>query len=330
MDIRELINRIKETLATHSLGRTGEYARWIWQDGEGTRELGVNEYGCADAANILYTIGELPSDSAEREAWINTLSSLQDRETGLFEEATHHFIHTTAHCAAALELFDAKPKYPMTDLLKYTDKDELYALLEGLDWSVDPWSQSHRGAGIYAALVLGGHVDKAWEDAYFLWLWNNADPETGFWKKGADPKPIPYFAMAGGFHYTFNHEYAKRPLPYPDKMIDSCIEMYEKGNLPPTFGKTTGFIEMDWVYCITRAMRQTPHRFAECKALLSEFAKFHIEELYSLDHKTHDRFNDLHMLFGTTCVLAELQSALPGEIISERPLRLVLDRRPFI
>ena len=41
MDIRELINRIKETLATHSLGRTGEYARWIWQDGKGTRDVTV-------------------------------------------------------------------------------------------------------------------------------------------------------------------------------------------------------------------------------------------------------------------------------------------------
>ena len=39
---------------------------------------------------------------------------------------------------------------------------------------------------------------------------------------------------------------------------------------------------------------------------------------------------DLHMLFGSVCALAELQSALPGMIITEKPLRLVLDRRPFI
>ena len=41
-------------------------------------------------------------------------------------------------------------------------------------------------------------------------------------------------------------------------------------------------------------------------------------------------FNDLHCLFGSTCCLAELQSALPGKLISSKPLRLVLDRRPFI
>lgn len=41
-------------------------------------------------------------------------------------------------------------------------------------------------------------------------------------------------------------------------------------------------------------------------------------------------FFGLHMLFGSVCALAELQTALPGKIITEKPLRLVLDRRPFV
>ena len=50
----------------------------------------------------------------------------------------------------------------------------------------------------------------------------------------------------------------------------------------------------------------------------------------TVDHTTDDRFNDLHMLFGAVCALAELQSALPGEVRTTVPLKLVLDRRPFI
>ena len=46
--------------------------------------------------------------------------------------------------------------------------------------------------------------------------------------------------------------------------------------------------------------------------------------------EVHDGFNDLHMLFGSVCALAELQLALPGIIVTEKPLKLVLDRRPFI
>ena len=46
--------------------------------------------------------------------------------------------------------------------------------------------------------------------------------------------------------------------------------------------------------------------------------------------ETHAGLNDMHTLFGCICALAELQSFLPGEIVSDVPLKLVLDRRPFI
>ena len=52
--------------------------------------------------------------------------------------------------------------------------------------------------------------------------------------------------------------------------------------------------------------------------------------MFQLDYEKDAGFNDLHALFGSVCCMAELQSALPGKIISAKPLRLVLDRRPFI
>ena len=36
------------------------------------------------------------------------------------------------------------------------------------------------------------------------------------------------------------------------------------------------------------------------------------------------------LLFGYLCAFAELQQALPGSCVTDRPLKLVLDRRPFI
>ena len=55
-----------------------------------------------------------------------------------------------------------------------------------------------------------------------------------------------------------------------------------------------------------------------------------IEFLLSLDPRADDALNDLHLLFGTLCAMAELQQALPGFVRTRRPLKLVLDRRPFI
>ncbi len=345
LDIRKIIRAIADTVASHELLTPGEYCRWLTQNEKGNRELGINEYGCADAANILYTINEFNFDAEERAAKIRALQGMQNKETGMFTEATHHTIHTTAHCAAALQLFDVTPLYPLTYLHQFMQKDALYKFLEEeVDWS-NPWPQSHKGAGIYAALVCADEITEDFSRAYFDWFYENADSKTGFWKTGyAEKAPLisasspeargrddMLFAyMAGGFHYMFNHEYAKMPLRYPERVIDSCIAMYKNDAIRADFGKCIGFLEIDWVYCMNRASRQTAYRRDEVVALLKEFAEAYIAYLNSLDYENDDGFNDLHMLFGTTCALAELQAALPGYIISEKPLRLVLDRRPFI
>ena len=345
LDIRPIISAMAATVKSHELKDIpGAYCRWLWQNAKADRELGINEYGCADAINILYTINEFYCDDETRKARISALQSLQNGESGMFTERTHHTIHTTAHCAAALELFEARPLYPLYGLHKYFDKEELYALLDGLDWN-DPWPQSHQGAGVYAALVNSGEVTEDFQSNYFAWFYENADPETGFWKKGyasdapyADVShpngrgvPDAIFAyMAGGFHYIFNHEYAKMPMRYPEKIIDTCIDMYKNGGIRKNFGKAVDFLEVDWVYCMTRASRQTAHRNAEVRALVYEFACNYVEYLLGLDFKTNDAFNDLHLLFGCACCLAELQQFMPGTIVTEKPLKLVLDRRPFI
>ena len=332
-NIDELISRIKATVENHRLEQEGAYARWLWQDEKNSRELGINEYGCADAINLLYTINEFPRDFKSRENLIKVLQSLQDPETGLFKEKTHHFIHTTAHCTAALELLDARPLYSFRGLEEYKSVEGLIQLLEGLNWEKSPWAGSHQGAGIYAALKLNEEIDSQWEKAYFDWLWENADRQWGFWKKGiiGCPETAPmYYYLAGGFHYMFNLEYAKQPLRYPEKIIDTCLALYDNNQIKSNFGQGIGFIDVDWIYTITRPLRQSGYRREDCITVLRKFAGEYLDWMYDIDYKSHDGFNDLHLLFGTSCALAELQTALPGEIQTTKPLRLVLDRRPFI
>lgn len=299
-----------------------------------------NPYGCADAANILYTIGAFPQDPQERAEAVRILAAMQDAESGLFIEDTtdplyqtihvHDPVHTTAHCMAALELFDAQPLYPAY-ALEYTLQPEGFnQFMEGIDFRGNPWSGSHRPAGLYVAINLGGSEAEEFNKRYFEWMWENADPETGLWRIGCQDGTRPLWEhMAGSFHYLFNHEYAHMPLRYPDKLIDSCIHMYR--NVPrPSFGRMVGFMEIDWIYCMTRAMQQTPHRFYEAKACLEEFAASFIAYLEGEDWENHPGLNDLHTLFGAVCALAELQRALRGKLYSKKPLKLVLDRRPFI
>ena len=53
VDITPIVDHIRETVQSHRLG-AGSYARWLWQDKKNSRNLGEDEYGCADAMNILY------------------------------------------------------------------------------------------------------------------------------------------------------------------------------------------------------------------------------------------------------------------------------------
>ena len=124
LNIQPIIEGIRATVKSHEIeGRPGEYRRWIWQNEKGTRNLGKNEYGCADAMNLLYTINDFYCDEETRRARIAALQSMQDPETGLFHEATHHPYHTVAHCTGALQLFDVKPLYPITAFKKYLDSN---------------------------------------------------------------------------------------------------------------------------------------------------------------------------------------------------------------
>ena len=210
--------------------------------------------------------------------------------------------------------------------------EKLYELLEGLDWCGTPWPMSHRGAGIYTIGVLTDSVSLAWQRDYFKWVYDNSDPKYGLSKAGtidSGTAPICHH-LYGWFHYMFNMDYARRPLRYPEKLIDSCLKMYAENLLTDKFANEIGFMEIDWVFAINRASHQSKHRFDEVKAQLRDFASRFIPYMKSLDYETHDGVNDLHMLFGALCALAELQRALPGEIESTTPLRLVLDRRPFI
>ena len=326
IDLRSFVDQAEALVAQCRLDTPGRYRRHA---AEAQGEL--NPYGCADAANILYTIGRFPREPQERAGWVAVLQSMQDPATGLYHEDTHHPIHTTAHCLAALELFDALPLHRLSGLL---DLGPPGPFLDGLNWAGDPWRASHQGAGIYAALAVADALPPGWAAAYFGWLWDEADPDTGLWRRGRTgavthtgvTSRMPH--LAGTFHYLFNQEYAHQPLHYPQRLVDTCLEIRAEGVYP--LARRVGFAEIDWVYCLNRALRQSHHRAAECRAALTAFAQDYTGFLLGLDPVTDPGLGDLHQLFGVLCALAELQQALPGLLVTERPLRLVLDRRPFI
>jgi hypothetical protein len=332
IDLSALVTRFESAVRACATGTPGGYRRWT-RPGPG-RSLEPNPYGCADVANLLYTLARFPADAGERVASVATLQSFQDPLSGFFREPSHHEIHVTAHCVAALELFEASPAHALKGLAALDEPGALEAFLDGLAWREDPWLASHRGAGIYAARLLAGEASSNWQDRYFAWLDAACDPATGLWRRGELDPPYRWGAsrfphLAGTFHYLFNYEHARRPHPYPAALVDTCLSIFEAGDEWP-LGRAVSFAEVDWVYCLSRARRQTEHRTQDGDLALRAFATDYVAFLTRLDWDADDGGSDLHRVFGAACALAELQRGVPGLLHAPQPLRLVLDRRPFI
>jgi hypothetical protein len=323
LDFQFVIDRAWQAVKEREL-RPGEYCRFLPEENSVP-----NEYGCADAANILYSIGKIERCPERRLAAVKALQAMQDPETGLFQEETHHPLHTTAHCLAALELFDAGAFYPVKAVQQYSDPEKF---LDALAWESDPWNESHKGAGLFSILALTGMLTLEWQEKYFANLDRNADPENGVSRKNAARSGKAELAahMAGNFHYFFCYHHARHPFPYPEKAIDSCIRLYQERRLFGNFGEKFTFLEVDWVFTLLRCSRQTPHRFEDVRSNLRDFAVKYHKFLTETNWNNAIGGNDLHAIFGMITAVAELQLALPGEIITEIPLKNVLDRRPFI
>lgn len=332
-DLHSLLHRIRSIVDSHAVGPPGLYRRWRNDALAGASDLRPNPYGTADAANLLYSLGDWPRPAKERAGFVEALSRWQDPESGLFHEATHHSFHTTAHCIGALELFDARPRHRLAALTHLEGDAALETFLGELDWRDDPWLASHQGAGVFAARVTAGEASSDFQARYFAWLSRESDPDTGLWRRGCVEPPFAWGDnrfphLAGTFHYLFNYEWARQPLPYAEALVDTCLSLLETREYP--LGASLGFAEIDWVYCLGRALAKSHHRPGEAEAALRSFADEYRETLESMDWDTNDGANDLHNVFGAVCALAELQRLLPGELRSAVPLRLVLDRRPFI
>lgn len=329
-DLSGFIDFLRPWLARYQLAGTGIYTRHLHKAGYDSSR--PDAYGSADAANILYMIGALPADGSVRDDWIAALRSFQDPDTGIFVDECHSDTHTTAQVIGALELFDARPLHPLTFLDPVRSPDAVAGFLDQLDWG-HPWPSSHDGAGAAAALAITGAVGPSWFDAYFGWLDGEADPDTGLWRRGAmlavDEWPGLFSNLGGAFHYHFNYDYFRRPWPYPDRVISTCLELLHDS--AGTFSTTdVGFKEIDLIYCLSRARRQTDILFKEAGQALTLLADRTAALLSDPAYLESRAFDDVHTSFGAVCALAELQRAVPGSIRTPVPLRLVLDRRPFI
>lgn len=324
-DLREFVRWITAELepSVHLPGGAGHYAR---EPGKTTVEL----YGVSDMACILYSIGALRPTERERAEWAEAFQSLQNPDTGwlLEKEPSHTPLHNTAFALGAMELLNLTPKLPVKMGPEYADPA---AFLETLDWKTAVYTESHKGVGFAAIHALVPELrTAAWFQKYFAKCDSLFDPHNGL--MGRDkPATGDSDQIGGTFHYSFMYTNFNRFMPYPEQRIDTVLRLQQ----PDGFWRPDSHLWMtlDAVYLMTRTLRYTTHRFDDVRDCVRRVMAVMMEEIYSPAGRKKSFTGRLtvHSVTAAINFAAEAQQFLGAqEVITDLPLRLVLDRRPFI
>jgi hypothetical protein len=287
----------------------------------------------AAAVNVLYGLNILPGRNHDRQEWIDTLQSYQDESSGLFKTPhSKNDLLLTAACTAALSCFDCAPLHPPTELLIHTEPGNLYSFCRELKWCQDPERAARELGALFTSLVLTSQVGAEWETQYFNWIRKEVDEHTGLLRRECLAPVeldghwtlLPY--LCAYLYPLTTSLYARQPQPLPWRMIDTALEIMEyHRNL---FFQPKGQRHLPWVFALTRSRFRSAHRFEEAQHALERFIPPYLDFLN--DQIRSNRFNSPTHIQWDIALLAELQIALPGSLLSRRPLRQILDHHPFL
>lgn len=332
-DLRPLIRWVLDEFEPAMRLAPGHYMR---ARGEQEHEL----YGTSDMACVLHTLGALHPSAEERGQWASAWKAFIDADTGYLIERnpTHSKLHNTAFALAAMRLLGLVADHPMPWFQAQRDPAKMMAMLDGLDWRENVYRCSHDGAGLAAIMALvPGLYDREWFTAYFAHLDRLFDPRNGM--LGLDkPAGGDSDQIGGTFHYAFMYEFFHRPIPHPTARIDAIIGLQQPDGYWHPFNHY--WMTLDAIYMLTRSVRHSGHRredVARCIRRSLDALYPRVTEPASRDAAFYadvsgtKRRLGVHHLTAVLSLFAESQAFLGSDVVvSDYPLRLVLDARPFI
>jgi hypothetical protein len=305
-----------------------------------------NLFGSADMVYVLYALDELDERTTPegRKEWAAFIQSCQDPDTGWFTRnrglhrlGTSPFKeHSTAYAVSALLMLGEEPKYPLRSAQKITQsKEATERWLEGILW-IYVWGGSHQGGGMGAALEMTGEAPGQWFEWYFDWLDKEVNPETGLWQRA--PWNIFYTKplleeMGGAPHFWWVYHHRGRPLPYPEKIINTCLALQKPSGLWDDKGYTF-CVDLDAIWSIHRAYLQLREQGIEYrKQDIKESFERYLETVCDILNRPDsllEVYDNAHKLPGALAAIAEVQiffSKTFGQqrLDTPKPLKQVLD-----
>jgi hypothetical protein len=299
-------------------------------------------YGSADVACILYTLDRLdPAPDVTRQ-WLDVLSSFQDPVSGFFVDrsAALSTAHNTGFVIGAMQLLDPElrngvlPRSPLRFaelVLEPADADRFAA---SLDWRNDCYEAGENLIGHASSFFnVAGVVPGAW----FEWLVDYVEhgklDETNGMVGVGKPPGGDDDQIGGTCHFDFFWAALKRELPFAPARAKALLGLQQPDGLWSDYNPW--WLTFDAFYMLNRTLASLSGGLAADVRAAVERAVSVLATRSSQPALRHSDFVDpwlgAHTVTGALSAFACAQQILgPDRVITDRPLRLVLDRRPYI
>ena len=169
------------------------------------------------------------------------------------------------------------------------------AFLDALAWRDAPWTASHEGADLYAALHLAGEIGSEWEIGHIRLALARVRSRDGL-SGGAAPSPVDRMRCHCSSHTSpARSTTCSTASTLASAPVSGRARRYLSAHLGaarlPARGAPVGFAEVDWVYCLHRAARAAG-RLEEARRALADFAAEYVAFLMGLDADRHPGLDD--------------------------------------
>lgn len=216
-------------------------------------------YSSVDVALSLAIMGEdlkTRFSTEERDEWCRHINSFADHDFNsptdgsYFDRLGHSKLHANGQVIKALGLLGGKLRFPCRLYEPFDSVDKLPGFLDSLRWE-RCWSQSHQIWGGAFAFSRSAACTEAWRERLFSWLDANAEAQTGWWKKDI-PHADRHQGLGGAAHILPIYQHFGRPLPAPQKLLDSTLAMQLPSGrwLQTSNPNPMNYLELDALYVL--------------------------------------------------------------------------------
>ncbi len=250
--------------------------------------VGANLASSSYAVHLHLYLNMLPLSDSQKTQWAQWFSAMQDADTGQFIDPElerclpsaeqngrsalwNHRRYTTKMAQSGMLLLGHVPRYSFADEQLGFDPNQetIEDHLQTFDWDDNPWGGGSSAAASLAMLDFqarqGQHEWVPIIGRGIAWLEKHQDPETGLWGSSDCHHRLRVNAalkVVTRLYSTF-----RRPLLYPDKVIDSVLENWnDKDYFQPDNPQLNACDEMNSLVIAAIALRFTDHRRDEIVA----------------------------------------------------------------